>query len=264
MHLDSIGLRTDLIFWRHGGRVADRGEYLLVETPGNPGWHFGNLLVFGRGPREGDFERWTALFREEFAHAPGVRHVNFAWRVEEEGFGETGPFLAAGFRLEVNPVLVARALTPPPRPNGEIEVRPVETDESWSEVLEAHVRGREPQYEEGGYRRFLTGRFVEYRALAAEGRGGWYGAYAGGGLVGDLGLFREGRLGRYQLVLTREDFRRRGVCATLVHAVGAAALAEGRVGELVISAADEAVARIYRSVGFEPAERCAALVRGPG
>lgn len=252
-----------MIFWRQAGRVVDRGEYLVVETPGNPGWYFGNLLVFGRGPGEGDFARWTALFREEFAHAPGVRHVNFAWRVEGDELGVAGPFLAAGFRLEVNPILAARRLRPPPRPNAEMEVRPIDTDGLWAEVLEAHVRGREPQYDEVKYRRYISGRFDDYRALAAEGRGGWYGAFAAGRLVGDLGLFREGALGRYQLVLTREDYRRSGVCGTLVHAVGAAALSESWVDELVISAADEQVARLYASVGFTPVERCAALVLAP-
>lgn len=264
MKLESLGYATDMIFWRRAGLVADRGEYLRVETPGNPGWHFGNLLVFGRGPGEGDLARWTELFRREFAHAPAVRHVNFAWRVEEEDFGETAPFVAAGFRLEVNPILSARELEAPPRPNCEIEVRPVETDAQWEEVFEAHVGGREPRFAEESYRRYLRQRFDDYRALVAEGRGGWHGAYAPTGeLVGDLGLFREGALGRYQLVLTREGWRRRGVCATLVHAVGSSALGRGWVRELVISAADEGVARIYASVGFREVERCAALVRAP-
>lgn len=264
MRLESIGFQTDLIFWRYGGRVQDRGEYLLVETPRNRGWHFGNLLVFRHLPREGDHERWPALFRREFTHAPEVRHMVFNWRADGERLGLVEPFISAGFRLEINPILGARALHPPPRPNDEMEVRPIDTDDAWAEVLEGHVRHRDGVHEEGPYRRFIERRFDDYRRLVEEGRGAWYGAFAGRRLVGDCGLFREGDTGRYQYVLTHPEYRRRGVAATLVHKVGDAALRAGLVRRLVISAADADVTRIYASVGFEPVERCAALILAPG
>ena len=263
MLLDSIGFQTDLIFWRYGGRVEDRGEYLSVETPRNRAWHFGNLLVFRHPPREGDDERWPALFRREFAHAPEVRHMVFNWRADGGRLGLVEPFTGAGFRLEINPILAASALRPPPRPNEEIEVRPIDTDALWDEVLEGHVRHRDAVYAEQSYRPFIARRFADYRRLAEEGRGAWHGAFIGGRLAADCGLFREGETGRYQYVLTHPDYRRRGVAATLVQRVGESALGAGLVRRLVISAADEAVARIYASVGFEPAEKCAALVRAP-
>jgi GNAT superfamily N-acetyltransferase len=130
-------------------------------------------------------------------------------------------------------------------------------------VVEGHVRHRDAVYAEDSYRPFIARRFEDYRRLVAEGRGAWHGAFIGGRLAADCGLFREGETGRYQYVLTHPEHRRRGVAATLVQRVGDAALGAGLVRRLVISAADEAVARIYASVGFEPLERCAALILAP-
>ena len=65
MHVRSLGYRTDLFFPAFDGRIVDRGEYLVIQTPANPTYHWGNFLLFEAPPREGDLERWTQLFRQE-------------------------------------------------------------------------------------------------------------------------------------------------------------------------------------------------------
>ena len=45
MHIRSLGWRTDLIFPRFDGVVTDRGDYLVVRTPSNPGFYWGNFLL---------------------------------------------------------------------------------------------------------------------------------------------------------------------------------------------------------------------------
>ncbi|HEX5707878.1 MAG TPA: GNAT family N-acetyltransferase [Pyrinomonadaceae bacterium] len=263
MRVNSKGFLTDLFFWRSFGRVTDRGEYMRVETPTQRGWYFGNLLLFARGPADGDLARWRELYAREFAHAPEIRHELFCWPVEDETVGAVEPFIAAGFTEEVNPVLVARTLKEPPRPNREIEVREVTSEEDWREAVEAQVLSRGGRFDEARFRDFIGKRIDGYRCLIAEGKGAWYGAYLGGRLVADLGFFWGGPSGRFQYVETHPDFRRRGICATLVYEVGAAALREGRAEELVISAESEDVARIYESVGFKEVGRSAALIRYP-
>lgn len=263
MRVTSKGHLTDLFFWRSFGRVEDRGEYLRVETPAQRGWYFGNLLLFERGPREGELARWRELFAREFAHAPEIRHELFCWAVGEEGLGRVEPFLAAGFAPEVNPVLVARELRGPPRPNREVEVREVLSDEDWREAVEAQVLSRGSRYGETRFRDFIGRRIEGYRRLIGAGAGAWYGAYLGGRLVGDLGLFWGGPAARFQFVETHPDFRRRGICATLVHEVGSSILREGRAEALVIVAEGDDVARIYESVGFKRDGQTAALIRYP-
>jgi hypothetical protein len=42
----SLGWRSDLVFARFDGEVVDRGNHLLVRTPGNPTFWWGNFLLF--------------------------------------------------------------------------------------------------------------------------------------------------------------------------------------------------------------------------
>ena len=101
---------------------------------------------------------------------------------------------------------------------------------------------------------------ARYQKMSHAGLGHWFGAFLGSKLVGDLGLFVENGIGRFQNVTTHPDFRRRGICGTLVHAVATYALSNMGAKTLVM-VADEAyhAAKIYESVGFKPTERQAGV-----
>jgi hypothetical protein len=48
----TLGYRTDLaILELEGGQVADRGDHLVIRTPGNPDYWWGNFL---HSPARGD------------------------------------------------------------------------------------------------------------------------------------------------------------------------------------------------------------------
>ena len=47
-----------------------------------------------------------------------------------------------------------------------------------------------------------------------------FGAFFEGNMVGNLGVFYEQELARYQSIGTNPDFRRRGICGTLVYKAG--------------------------------------------
>ena len=59
--------------------VERRGGYLLIRSPGNPTFYWGNLLLFDEAPRSGDGPRWEELFEREFTNAPRVEHRSFGW-----------------------------------------------------------------------------------------------------------------------------------------------------------------------------------------
>jgi len=264
MTITSMGLNTDMIFWRPVSTVTDRGEYIVIETPGSPGWYWGNLLIFDRAPTDEDFERWTELFRREFAHEPRIRHLLFAWNSGAERTPVPQRFLDAGYEPDFDVILMAREVIPPPHPNGEIAIRAIETEEDWQEVVRNQVECRDERFPEESYTGFVWKRIGEYRALIAEGRGEWYGAFIGERLVGSLGIFREGDLARFQVVCTAPDYRRRGICGTMVYEISRAALKRPETTRLVM-AADESyhAARIYESVGFRPLERSESLLLYP-
>jgi len=269
MTLRSLGLRTDLALLEAGGELLERSEYLVVRTPAEPGYFWGNLLVFPEAPKPGDFPAWREAFAREFADLPEVRHQTLAWDDPAGTRGATRDFEAAGFEFDADVTLVAEPeeLRPPPRPCAELEVRPLEGDADWEEALANQIGSRQEGFRLGPYEAFKTRRMRALRALCEAGRGWWFGGFLGGRLVGDLGLFRVGELARYQSVGTHPDHRRRGVCGTLVHAAGRHALEAG-AERLVICAdpaSDYGAMRIYESLGFRPRERGAGLVRpAPG
>src|SRR5687768_6374673 len=212
MNLGSMTFRTESIFWRTEGEMVDRGNYWLVRTPSNPTYYGGNLLFFDHPPAEGDFQQWLELFDREFKDEPEVRHVLLMWDMPEGETGADAPFVAAGFEVQTNLTLVAETVVPPPKMNHEIKVRRLEAEEEWEAVLASRVRLRDPRIRLEAFtlykRRWLDVR----RGLAAAGQGDWYGAFIGDRLVGDLGLYRDGTVARFQDVGTEPEFRRRGIC----------------------------------------------------
>ena len=253
-----------MIFWRAEGEVIDRGGYWLVRTPSNPTYYGGNLLVFNRPPVEGDYNRWLEMFRSEFEDQPEVRHLLFMWDVEGDETGVIAPFQDGGFEVQTNLVLLAESVHPPPKTNHEMEVRALKRDAEWEQLLETKVRLRDPKFDLRDFTLFKRRWLDVRRELALAGRGNWYGAFLDGRMVGNLGLFHEGALARFQDVDTEPDFRRRGICGTLVYEVAKEALASGGI-ETLVMVADENyhAARIYESVGFKPRERHISAIRYP-
>jgi hypothetical protein len=113
MQIKSLGYRTDLFFPRFEGKIYDRGEYLVILTPSNPGFYWGNYLFFSNPPGRGDFERWLALFTREISSRQETHHKVFGWDSVGGELGEVSPFLDAGYILNQNIVMTAREIVVP-------------------------------------------------------------------------------------------------------------------------------------------------------
>lgn len=157
-------------------------------------------------------------------------------------------------------VLTATEVSRPPKFSEQIEVRRVATDWDWEGALEVQVACRKPEHAADSYRTFKERQMARWRTMTEAGLGEWFGACVRDGIVdnrivGDLGVFVENGVGRFQSVGTHPDFRRRGICGTLVYE--AARYAFERLGaETLVMVADEDyhAAKIYESVGFRQAE----------
>lgn len=135
-------------------------------------------------------------------------------------------------------------------------MRPLTEDWEWEQVLECQVLCRDDCYSEAGYRDYLRPKMARYRAMAQAGLGSWFGAFIRDQLVADLGLYAMDGLGRFQSVETHPDFRRRGLCGTLVQYAAQYGQAHWDAKTLVMVADEHYhAARIYESVGFRPTER---------
>ena len=55
MEVRSLGYRTDLMIRAlEGSQLADRGDYLVVRTPQNPSYWWGNFLLLSDPPQPGE------------------------------------------------------------------------------------------------------------------------------------------------------------------------------------------------------------------
>ncbi len=259
MNIRSLGIRTDLLFHRALGEVTERDDYLSIRYPRNPDYHWGNYLIFAAPPTPGDEERWLEIFRRELAANRPLNHLLLAWDLGAADPAVMARFAARGLDPGRTLTLSATAVREPPRPNGEVAVRPLASDAEWEEAVRLHAL-EHGEYDAAGYLEFTGGRFADYRSLVRAGRGAWFGAYLGGRLAGSLGLFHGDGLARYQNVTTHPELRRRGICGTLVHAAARVALDAWGVKTLVMEAdPDEEAQRIYESVGFAVVEETGSL-----
>ena len=108
MKVKSLAYRTDLMFPKFDGEITDRGDYLVIRTPANPTFYWGNFLLFKQPPGEGDYARWREIFAEEIGYPPEVVHQAFGWDKTEDDKGVIQPFLDNGYYLEHSIVLTAK------------------------------------------------------------------------------------------------------------------------------------------------------------
>lgn len=262
MQVRSLGYRTDvMIRLLEGSDVADRGDYLVVTSPANPTYWWGNFLLLEHAPPPERVGDWLARFATEF---PDARHVTIGLDVTEISGIDTGEFLAAGLRLERSAVLTARSVRPPPHQGSGAQIRQLAGDDDWRQAsaLRAVIDAGEPSSDP----EFLQARVDAERALTENGYGAWFGAFAEGELVAQLGVATDGSgVARYQNVETHPRMRGRGLAGTLVWQAGLHALDAMGARTLVIVADPQARAiRVYRSVGFADAETQVGFERQPG
>lgn len=261
MKIQSLARKTDLIFAKHNGEVLQRVDYLVIRTPSNPTYHWGNYLLFKDAPSPGDEIKWRELFKREFQDISGIQHELFVWDIGSEQNFDSRPFLNLGFEIDEGVTLSCEELVIPPKYRSDLALSLIVTDEEWEQVLKLQVLCGDPKYAKG-YESFKREQMKNYRQMHEKGLGHWWGVWENNTLVADLGLFFEGDVGRYQSVGTHPEFRRQGLCQSLVYQAGKLSQEKFKLKTLVMEADFHYhAAKIYESVGFLPVERTYSLSR---
>lgn len=264
MQLKSLGIQTDLLFRRFEGEVIEKENYLVIRTPKNPGYRWGNFIVFPEAPQTGALEKWKSIFASEIGTPPEYNHFVFGWDNTEGALGIIQPFLDEGFKLEKTSVMTAQKVNAPARLNNNCLIRTFKKEDwpIWLE-LELAMNQAQPEHsqeEDDGFRHFLQAKAREYQSMIEAGLGQWFGAYIDGNLASSLGLFVWNKLGRFQMVATHPHYRRLGLAGTLVYHASQKGFAEMGAETLVMCADPDYIAiNIYESYGFKTAERLAGL-----
>ena len=253
--------------------VQQRDGYVVVRTPGNPRFWWGNLLLFDDPPAAGDRRRWERRFDAEFGDDPRIEHRTFAWdRVDGEIGQAQAEYVAVGYEMEDTVGLVAGPdqIRPRPRENREVTVRALDTAPAadrqvWEQVVELQTAGQKTSEPDEVFREFARHRTEELRVLFRAGRGAWYVALDGAGtVVGSCGVVVTGDRGRFHAVDTAAAHRRKGICSRLVvEAAHRSAELYGAARFVLAAAAVYHALGLYESLGFERAEHVHGVCQTP-
>ena len=260
MDIQGLGWRTDLALLEiSGSLLEDRGDHVVVRTPDNPTFWWGNFVLLAAPPTDAaDARQWLGVFEAEF---PAAEHRTFGIDGTDGTAADGAPLVALGMETEVSSVMTATSVHEPSRPNREATYRPLESDADWEQQVELTMAGESVGYD----REFSEGRARAHRGLAEAGHGQYWGAFEDGRLLSSMGLFRASPgLARFQTVKTHPDARGKGLAGTLVHEISRFGFTDLGAETLVMVADPEYLAiRVYRGVGFADTEVQIGVERKP-
>ncbi len=261
MDISSLARKTDIMYNKQFSEIINKDNYVVIKSPKSPNYHWGNYIIYDSPPQLGDLKKWQKQFHEEFEYydVENPSHYLFTWNPSMKSDGNFSEFLKAGYELDKGIALTAQTLIKSKKHNDSLRVKKITSLEEWEQATVNRALGADEKYFssfEASYE-FAKERMTEFKEYIQNGSGSgdWFGAFMGQQLVGGLGIYFDGDIGRFQMVSTHHEHRRKGVCSTLVYEAAKTAFAEYKVKTLVMEAdADYHAAKIYESVGFKPTE----------
>ncbi len=253
------GWTTDLaVLELSGSTIEDRSDHLVVRTPSNPLFHWGNCLFVTAVDEVDDATRWIRTFHEEFPEATWVAIglIGPPDRID--------PWTDAGLAIEIDDVLTTRTVPRQTAAPAGYTFRQLAGGD-WDQLIDSGIRENERtgEYERAGHERFMRARVAAQKGLNDRGVAAFFGAFDGDTLVADLGIVRCGTTARYQAVQTDEQHRRRGLASHLLGVAARWSVERGCDRWVIITEASNAAGRVYRSVGFESDASNAQAYRPP-
>ena len=262
MDVVSLGFRTDLaLLERAGSTIEDCGDHLIVRSPANPTFYWGNFLLLDHVPAADRVEMWLDRFVEAL---PAARHRSLGFDAPHASAADLAAFTDHGLEIDVATVMTATSVHLPAQPNGDATYRTLSSDDDWSQSVGLTLACND-EYEAVGHRTFVERRVASNRGVVEAGHGAWFGAFLDGALVSQMGLVTAGPgLARFQTVETHPKVRGRGLAGTLVHHVSRYGFDTLGAETLVMVADPDYLAiRLYRSVGFSDSEAQVQVERKP-
>jgi GNAT superfamily N-acetyltransferase len=260
----SLAWRTDLALLALGGTLAEEhDDHLVVRSPHNPDFWWGNFLLLDRVPAPEALPAWLDRFAAAF---PAAGHVALGFDGTAGTAADVRWLAGQGFEPEASTVMTAAAVRPPARMSRDATCRPLASDGDWEQSVELSLRCDNSDEEPAVHHRFVTQKARTNRRLVTAGHGGWFGAFLQGRLVAQLGLITAGPgLARFQSVETDPQYRRQGLAGALVHHASQQGLtAMGARTLVMVADPDYFAIDLYRAVGFTAAQTQLQAQRAPG
>ena len=243
--------RTDLHLIRLHGVVDEEDGVISARTPTNPTYRWGNFLLLPAPPQASDLEHLVRRATAKLKDQPESLHAMIRW--DGDSICPELESHASRLGLQNDPGMAMRATRMEPIRTPGVTIRQINFDNDWPDI-ECLNRTCDPLEMQGesDYVLFKKRLRDSWRVWAEESTVSWWGGFMEGRLVGQLGLVCcPNGLGRLQSVETHPDFRRRGVCTTLVAHVVHHALQGEDCNEVVLGIEPKSDAsRIYHKLGF--------------
>jgi GNAT superfamily N-acetyltransferase len=255
----SPGWSTDLaILSLTGSIVEEHHDHVVVRTPGNPNYHWGNCLLVTDPGAVSDAARWSDAFHSAF---PEATWIAIGLPVLPD---DVDPWSVSGMEIEQNDVLTTTtAPRTSPLPTG-YTVRPLGGDD-WDLVIdrELAVNARSGEYEATSHEAFVRATVRSRRELCDRGLAAFFGSFTDQQLVADLGIVRCGSTARFQAVGTDPAHRRRGLASHLLGVAAGWAAAEDCHEWVIVTESTNDAGRVYRRAGFALDDSTVSAYRRP-
>lgn len=252
-----LGWHTDLaVLRRTGSTIDERDDHLVVRTPENPYYHWGNFVLVTDASAADEASRWMEVFEREFPDAVH-RSIGLVGAVADEA-----AWTDLGLAIEHDDVLATDTCPAPmPVPAGYL-VKQIADASEWEQSNGMRVAAfAEDDAREAQFERKTTEARI---AMSEEGGVAWFGAFHGDRLAAELGIVDCGEgVARYQAVVTNADHRRRGLAGHLLGVAAVWAQERGARTWVIVAELDSDAGRLYRSRGFAPADRGTRAYRKP-
>ncbi|MDE9450183.1 GNAT family N-acetyltransferase [Aliiroseovarius sp. Z3] len=259
--MKALEFATDLMVQSGQCLVTRHADRVVQTTPDEPNFWFGNRVIFKDAPFDA-----ASLLAQFHTDIPTAEHICIGWDIPNLSRDDVAAvFDGSGLRVEQSDTLALRGDLNRAQIADGLVIRPMTSAEDWtqSEMI-AKVDLIKDGAPERGMDDYLRQKTNARQAQIAKGLGQWFGAFDGDRLVGDMGIFHDEKLMRYQSVQTHEDYRRRGICSSLLCA--SLDWAKARAPDalpVIVAHADSDAGRLYRRAGFELAETTMSVYRPP-
>ena len=243
-----LGWHTDVAVLAYSGsEVEEHAGHLVVRTPANPTYHWGNFVLVTDPDAVGEAGHWLGVFEAAF---PDARHRAIGLCADPP---DGSAWKSLGLQVEHEDVLAGQGPRRTPLATGYV-VRPLEAASDWEQDVRLSMgTDRDPAQDV-----FQCGATAAKARMRAAGVAVFLGAFEGPDLVADLGIVDCGEgIARYQSVVTAEPHRRRGLASHLLGVAADWAHARACDRLVILADADGAASHLYRSLGFSPVLRSA-------
>jgi hypothetical protein len=244
-------------------RIFDRGDLLVIQTPGNPTYYYGNFLIFLEPPSPERKAHWEAIFEREFFAQPESKHRLFAWdhaKLSPPTDGRTiEAFVHDGYEYHADIVMSARSVGTPPAETNNMQLRQLQHDPEWDQLVEVvGLASARYSTDRDSIRRYAVRKVTTWKRIVDRQRGVLMGCI-NGGVVEAFGLLMwQDRIGVVVEDYSRDDQLDNWL--SLIHGAASYGLNQLNLTQVIVETAPR-LRRALEGLGFVAVEQVGSVVR---